>query len=48
MAVWRTSDSSQQDFATYNAAGGEPVGCYIKVETEAVGEVIAESVDKVN
>ena len=26
-----------QDFATYNAAGGEPVGCYIKVKTDAVG-----------
>lgn len=37
VAVWRTSDSSQQDFATYNAAGGEPVGCYIKVKTDAVG-----------
>ncbi len=37
VAVWRTSDSSQQDFATYNAAGGEPVSCYIKVKTDAVG-----------
>ena len=37
MAVWRTSDSSQQNFATYNADGGEPVGCYIKVKTDAVG-----------
>ncbi len=37
VAVWRTSDSSQQNFATYNAAGGEPVGCYIKVKTDAVG-----------
>jgi len=35
--VWRTSDSSQQNFATYNADGGEPVGCYIKVKTDAVG-----------
>ncbi|WP_255317389.1 collagen binding domain-containing protein, partial [Acutalibacter muris] len=35
--MWRTSDSSQQDFATYNAAGGEPVSCYIKVKTDAVG-----------
>ena len=42
VAVWRTSDSSQQDFATYNAAGGEPVGCYIKVETEAVGDASLE------
>ncbi len=37
VAVWRTSDSSQQNFATYNADGGEPVGCYIKVKTDAVG-----------
>ncbi len=37
VAVWKTSDSSQQDFATYNADGGEPVGCYIKVKTDAVG-----------
>ncbi len=37
MAVWRTSDSSQQNFATYNADGGEPVRCYIKVKTDAVG-----------
>ena len=37
VAIWRTSDSSQQDFATYNANGGEPVGCYIKVKTDAVG-----------
>lgn len=37
VAVWQTSDSSQQDFATYNADGGEPVGCYIKVKTDAVG-----------
>ena len=31
VAVWRTSDSSQQDFATYNAAGGEPVSCYLSL-----------------
>ena len=37
VAVWRTSDSSQQNFATYNAAGGEPVRCFIKVKTDAVG-----------
>ena len=37
VAVWQTSDPSQQDFATYNADGGEPVGCYIKVKTDAVG-----------
>ncbi len=37
VAVWRTSDPSQQNFATYNAAGGEPVKCYIKVKTDAVG-----------
>ena len=37
VVVWRTSDPSQQDFATYNADGGEPVGCYIKVKTDAVG-----------
>ncbi|WP_255202650.1 SpaA isopeptide-forming pilin-related protein [Acutalibacter muris] len=28
---------SQQNFATYNADGGEPVRCYIKVKTDAVG-----------
>lgn len=37
VVVWQTSDSSQQDFATYNASGGDPVGCYIKVKTDAVG-----------
>ena len=37
VAVWRTSDSSQQNFATYNAAGGDPVSCFIKVKTDAVG-----------
>lgn len=37
VAVWRTSDSSQQNFATYNASGGDPVSCYIKVKTDAVG-----------
>ena len=37
VAVWRTSDPSQQNFATYNADGGEPVRCYIKVKTDAVG-----------
>ncbi len=37
VVVWRTSDSSQQDFATHNGDGGEPVGCYIKVKTDAVG-----------
>ena len=37
VAVWRTSDVTQQNFATYNADGGEPVGCYIKVKTDAVG-----------
>ena len=37
VAVWRTSDPSQQNFATYNAAGGDPVSCYIKVKTDAVG-----------
>lgn len=37
VAVWQTSDPSQQDFATYNADGGKPVGCYIKVKTDAVG-----------
>ena len=37
VAVWRTSDRNFQDFATYNADGGDPVGCYIKVKTDAVG-----------
>ncbi|WP_236757204.1 VaFE repeat-containing surface-anchored protein [Acutalibacter muris] len=37
VAVWRTSDTSQQNFATYNASGGDPVSCYIKVKTDAVG-----------
>ncbi|MEY8312818.1 VaFE repeat-containing surface-anchored protein [Oscillospiraceae bacterium 42-9] len=37
VAVWRTSDSSQQNFATYNVSGGDPVSCYIKVKTDAVG-----------
>ncbi|WP_322203088.1 MSCRAMM family protein, partial [Acutalibacter intestini] len=37
VAVWQTSDPSQQDFATYNPAGGEPVRCYIKFKTDAVG-----------
>lgn len=37
VAVWRTSDRSQQDCATYNAGGGDPVQCYIKVKTDAVG-----------
>ncbi len=35
--MWRTSDASQQNFATYNASGGDPVSCYIKVKTDAVG-----------
>ena len=30
VAVWRTSDRNFQDFATYNADGGDPVSCYIK------------------
>lgn len=37
VAVWRTSDRSFQDFATYNAGGGDPVSCFIKVKTDAVG-----------
>ena len=37
VAVWRTSDSSQQDFATYNRDGADPVRCYITVKTDAVG-----------
>ena len=37
VAVWRTSDRNFQDFATYNADGGDPVSCYIKVKTDAVG-----------
>ncbi|WP_322201206.1 SpaA isopeptide-forming pilin-related protein [Acutalibacter intestini] len=37
VAVWRTSDRNFQDFATYNADGGDPVRCYIKVKTDAVG-----------
>ncbi len=37
VAVWRTSDRNFQDFGTYNASGGDPVSCYIKVKTDAVG-----------
>ena len=37
VAVWRTSDRNFQDFATYYAEGGDPVRCYIKVKTDAVG-----------
>ncbi len=37
VAVWRTSDRTFQDFATYNADGGDPVKCFIKVKTDAVG-----------
>lgn len=37
VAVWRTSDRNFQDFGTYNADGGDPVSCYIKVKTDAVG-----------
>ena len=37
VSVWRTSDRNFQDFATYYAEGGDPVRCYIKVKTDAVG-----------
>lgn len=37
VAVWRTADRDFQDFATYYAEGGDPVSCYIKVKTDAVG-----------
>ena len=37
VAVWRTADRDFQDFATYYKEGGDPVSCYIKVKTDAVG-----------
>ena len=37
VAVWRTADRNFQDFATYYKEGGDPVSCYIKVKTDAVG-----------
>ncbi len=37
VAVWRTADRSFQDFAIYYKEGGDPVSCYIKVKTDAVG-----------
>lgn len=37
VAVWRTADRDFQDFGTYNVSGGDPVMCYIKVKTDAVG-----------